>query len=356
MAAPQLAADDRPRPVPGPQPLPFLIEHGSRTLGEPGNLPGLRYQAAPAPVPGHGASAMMRRMLLAGASWLAISAATAEAAPIAFSYTGAIESFAVPTSGRWEIVAAGAQGGTAFGGGGLGARVGGEFTLSVGSMLRILVGGQGGQGDGFYAGGGGGGSFVVTGAGLALAVAGGGGGGSYRGGGGPGLATPSGGTAAFFSDSFAGGVGGAGGRSDPGSSGLFRVGAGGGGLTGDGQDGPDGSRGGRAFANGGGGGAGGANFSGFSGGGFGGGGGGVSYGGGGGGGGFGGGAGNMAGGAGGGSFLAASAQSPVLLAGVQSGNGLVTLEYLGPVPVPAPAGLPVLAAGLLGLAALRRRG
>ncbi len=240
----------------------------------------------------------------------------------------------MPNSGQWEIVAAGAQGGGGdFSSGGLGARVSGTFTLTRGATLSILVGGAG---NGFYSGGG---SFVAAGM-IPLAVAGGGGG------------------------AFDGSAGGAGRASHDGPGGgavgSVNGSGGGGGWTGDGATASRIVRGvqytygggGRSFANGGQGGAG----DGSGGGGFGGGGG--SGGAGGGGGGFTGGAGGQVfqGGSGGGSYLAPFALNPVLTAGVQAGNGFVSLELLSAIPVPAPAGLPVLAAGLLGLAALRRRG
>ena len=80
-----------------------------------------------------------------------------------FDYTGAIVDYTILTSGLYDIVAAGAQGGAAFGDpGGYGAEVGGDIGLSAGLVLGILVGGAGGQigGDGIIGGGGGGGSFV----------------------------------------------------------------------------------------------------------------------------------------------------------------------------------------------------
>ncbi len=54
----------------------------------------------------------MRKWLLAGASALALSVAAGGAAhATVFSYTGAVASFTVATSGEYQIVAAGAQGG-----------------------------------------------------------------------------------------------------------------------------------------------------------------------------------------------------------------------------------------------------
>ena len=73
----------------------------------------------------------------------------------------------MPTTGSYQILAFGAQGGNAAGG--LGAEIGGDFTLTAGESLQIAVGGIGG--------GGGGGSFVISPGNAPLVIAGGGGGG-----------------------------------------------------------------------------------------------------------------------------------------------------------------------------------
>ncbi len=77
---------------------------------------------------------------------------------------------------------AGAQGGHAYGGGGVGARLAGTVTVTPGATLNIVVGGAGANGVQYQAGsGGGGGSFVyttATQAGLLAAAGGGGGAGS----------------------------------------------------------------------------------------------------------------------------------------------------------------------------------
>src|SRR3954453_10433449 len=91
----------------------------------------------------------MKRMkwrLLAGTSLLAlaIAAPSAEAAVFTFDYTGAVVSFVVPTNGEYQIIAYGAQGG---GGsksiGGKGAEIGGDFILTAGERLEIVIGGAG---------------------------------------------------------------------------------------------------------------------------------------------------------------------------------------------------------------------
>ncbi len=105
--------------------------------------------------------------------------------------TGTVQSFIVPTTGLYTILAAGAQGGSGYVGfqnpetgiGGFGALVGGQMLLTAGTDLSIVVG-QAGMTGGFgegWGGGGGGGSFVwevsagapgpVPGAGLASLAA-----------------------------------------------------------------------------------------------------------------------------------------------------------------------------------------
>jgi len=83
--------------------------------------------------------------------------------------------YTVPTSGLYNIIAVGAGGGVGADGsfpGGLGAEIGGTFSLSAGETLQIAVGGVG-----LDNGGGGGGSFVVGPGVTPLVIAGGGGGG-----------------------------------------------------------------------------------------------------------------------------------------------------------------------------------
>jgi hypothetical protein len=98
--------------------------------------------------------------------------------------TGTIETWTVPVTGDWTFTVAGAQGGSRSSGsvGGPGAVVTATFTLTQGTVVRILVGRQGPQGvSGSANQGGGGGSFVWTdGATTPLLVAGGGGGASSQ--------------------------------------------------------------------------------------------------------------------------------------------------------------------------------
>jgi hypothetical protein len=104
-----------------------------------------------------------------------------------FNVTDGIQYWTVPEDGVYTIEAWGAAGGSNFGisgaNGGLGARMRGDFTLSAGEVIRILVGQQGlSTGNTCAAGSGGGGTFVVRSPyntlGSALLVAGGGGGGA----------------------------------------------------------------------------------------------------------------------------------------------------------------------------------
>ena len=92
-----------------------------------------------------------------------------------------IQYWTAPATGTYTITVNGAEGGqsNSYGGsgsGGDGAMMSGDFTLSAGTQLKILVGQQG-QAD-TYDGGGGGGTFVTLDDNTPLIVAGGGGGGS----------------------------------------------------------------------------------------------------------------------------------------------------------------------------------
>ncbi|MER2999332.1 SprB repeat-containing protein, partial [Pontibacter populi] len=93
-----------------------------------------------------------------------------------FEYTGSIVNWTVPAGVTYiSIEASGAQGGN---NGGKGAKMKGNFTVTPGETLKILVGEKGGdmvinnQGSG----GGGGGSFITNATNIPLIVAGGGGG------------------------------------------------------------------------------------------------------------------------------------------------------------------------------------
>jgi hypothetical protein len=239
-----------------------------------------------------------------------------------FTYSGQIIQYTVTTTGVYSIAAYGAQGGSSgYSTGGLGAEIVGDFTLTTGEVLDILVGGQGAT---YRSAGGGGGTFVIaapaggTGSGTKLVIAGGGGG-SYAGYYGGNALT---GTSGGQGGGLVGFPGGSGGTSG-GGGGAYRFGnGGGGGYTGNGAGYHFG--GGSSFTNGGAGGYGGL----YGKGGFGGGGGRNIFGvGGGGGGGYsGGGGGYDRSGGGGGSYDGGTNQ--VLVAGENSGNGLVVLTLL----------------------------
>jgi hypothetical protein len=88
------------------------------------------------------------------------------ATPTIFNYSGGVTTFSVPTSGEFQITAAGGQGGSGNQqqSGGLGATATGVFVLGTGADLMIAVGGMGGNAPDSslkLGGGGGGGSFVI---------------------------------------------------------------------------------------------------------------------------------------------------------------------------------------------------
>lgn len=106
-----------------------------------------------------------------------------------------IQQWTVPVSGLYSINAFGAQGGSITSpanAGGLGARMQGEFYLTAGAVLNILVGQKGEDLSGGNAGGGGGSFVWITGQSSPLIVAGGGGGGGYSATGVGGVTTTSG--------------------------------------------------------------------------------------------------------------------------------------------------------------------
>jgi len=253
-----------------------------------------------------------------------------------FSYTGGMQTFTVPGSGTYHIVAAGAQGGdaTAQGGAaaGLGAEIAGDFTLTAGQVLNVAVG-QGASCQTYGCGGGGGTFVVLTGSTpTPLAIAGGGGG-AFNTPGGPGQAGQAGGNAGVsrLAPFPAGGMGGTNGAGGQGGTAVspFPGGGGGAGFFSDGSPGTDatpllgggggtayptltGGTGGYAGARGGYGGGGGAGAAGGGGGGYSGGGGGAAFG----------------PGGGGGSFNSGANQANT--AGTNSGNGFVTITYVHP--------------------------
>jgi hypothetical protein len=304
------------------------------------------------------------------AAWIlgiGLSGSSAAASSITLSYTGSIVTYTIPTSGVYQITAAGGQGGAGgvvlfnplpSGVGGLGSLAIGDISLTAGTILDIVVGGMGLPGifAGEGGGGGGGGSFVfVVGATTPLVVAGGGGGGGFGFPGGSGQTTTSG-------ESVPESPGGTGGMGGSGGSGGYS-GGGGGGWLGNGTNGGAGDC--EGASEGGRGGSGPPTFTGGMGvgvepecanGGFGGGGGGGEAGGGGGGGYPGGGSGSTIdadslGGGGGGSFIADTLFDTSLTGGINGGNGFVTIS----TAVPEPRSFALLGLGLIGLALLRRK-
>ena len=112
----------------------------------------------------------------------ALAAIPMRADTITYSYTGGAQSFTAPRAGVYDILAYGASGGLGINTtGGLGAEIGGDFTLSTGEVLTVDIGNGGSVGGAANAGDGGGGTFVVAPGGTPLVVAGGGGGGGFQG-------------------------------------------------------------------------------------------------------------------------------------------------------------------------------
>jgi hypothetical protein len=288
--------------------------------------------------------------LLAGIAFLGLAASmsAARATPFDFTYSGGgpLVTFTVPTTDTYQILAFGAQGGSAslsdlfgdfVGVGGRGAQIGGDFGLTAGETLQIAVGGAGSDLQGFGAGGGGG-SFVVGPGNTPLVIAGGGGGGatflagSLPGGGG--LTDPDGGNNGGTDGNGGPGVGSGGGG---GGGGFFTAG---GTVSGSGGGGafPDLTGG---DVGGGFGGGGGASLGAGGGGGYSGGGGGVRIAG-----------GSTSSGGGGGSFDAGTDQ--ILIADFRTGNGEVLITELA-AAVPEPASITILGAGLACLMAVWHR-
>jgi hypothetical protein len=262
---------------------------------------------------------------------LGFGSATVAAQPTVFNYTGTVQTYTVPAGmTAISIEAIGAQGGAS---GGLGANMYGEFTVTPGQVLNVIVG-QEGQlqiGGNFQnSAGGGGGSFVYDASNvLFIAAAGGGGKCPYTSAvplhaDAHGKATPDGGQNSDAT-SF-GGTGGNGGQagnwsgSDCAGGGTGWLTPGGGGILG-GLNAPTWAAG-NPYCAGGGGGCGG--YGGFGGGG----GAGNLYGGGGGGGGYSGGAGGNDPDHGGGGGSYNNGINQVNIGGVNSGNGQVTITPL----------------------------
>lgn len=258
-----------------------------------------------------------------------------------FAYTGTIDTFIVPAGiTSVHIEANGAQGGT---GGGLGARMTGDFTVTPNDTLLIVVGQEGFAqvgGNSQNSSGGGGGTFVYTTSGL-LVAAGGGGGKCNWVSSQPLHSDANGQVGTSGGASSDGNPGGTAGNGGPAGLwvGVPCAGGGTGWLTPGG--GPYGGlnasswAGGPGYCGGGGGGCGGVGGYG------GGGGGGNHYGGGGGGGGYSGGGGGTdpTHGGGGGSYSIGTNQNNI--AGINPGNGSVTITTNGSVPVTTQiAGLP----------------
>ena len=151
--------------------------------------------------------------------------------------SGGIQIWTVPVTGDYKIEAIGAAGGTQlYAGdypGGMGASMSGEFSLTQGTVLKIIVGQKGENTrishEDNAAPGGGGGSFVWVSSSNALLIAGGGGGGGGRHGSGSVNANTSvNGNAAYGQSN--GGSNGNGGRSNYGGS-SYWAGGGSGWLT-----------------------------------------------------------------------------------------------------------------------------
>src|SRR5437870_3422868 len=97
-------------------------------------------------------------------SFLSATTGTAQVVTTySFTYTGAMQSFVVPSCvTQLTVHVFGAQGGNAAYAGGLGGGVSGVFTVTTGQTVRIMVGGQGSGTSGGLNGGGNGGGLPAT--------------------------------------------------------------------------------------------------------------------------------------------------------------------------------------------------
>ena len=91
----------------------------------------------------------------------------------AVTVSNGIQSWNVPTTGRYRIEVWGAAGGFGYTQEGYGAKIVGEFDLTAGDALKVLVG-QKGEGFADQGSGGGGGTFVYKDCSTPLIIAGGG--------------------------------------------------------------------------------------------------------------------------------------------------------------------------------------
>ncbi len=204
-------------------------------------------------IPGINLRGLSQVILTASIASSTVCAATSTpVAAVTFGYAGSgadnivgtsISSYTIPTTGTYTIDAFGAQGGK-LGSflGGKGGELKADFNLNAGTLLSILIGQQGNDGNsgarsGGGGGGGGGGAFVKNGSTILIAAGGGGGSSNLNddfggGGGGGGV---SGGNGGFLSN--VGGVGGVNGGnggnsiSNDGIGNLIDAGGGGGGIA-----------------------------------------------------------------------------------------------------------------------------
>jgi hypothetical protein len=191
---------------------------------------------------------LMNIIIKAGGIGLSVSAAVFASALAAagaanaatFGFTDSAQTYDVPTTGVYDITAAGGQAGGGFTGG---AVIGGDVRLEAGEILTLLVGGKGSN-TAYGGAGGGGGTFVSSSpAGpddpANLLVVAGGGGGGFQSEGGLGLeGGPGNGAGGAFLANGGGGGGFSGAGAGPNGGGGYTGGIapGGAGLGGSGAD------------------------------------------------------------------------------------------------------------------------